>query len=143
MTDDASVAAFAGHSVHVFAGEAVKYESHDGSRSRHRRSFLASAPALSTISASAKDMTSTLSAQAITFSARRAAKSRIRTGSSAIRMPTSMLHAIADALYPVARCLPEADIGFHFPPSDSTWKGAASDIFLRHAAAGYARAIRN
>jgi 2-C-methyl-D-erythritol 4-phosphate cytidylyltransferase/2-C-methyl-D-erythritol 2,4-cyclodiphosphate synthase len=26
------------------------------------------------------------------------------------------------------------DIGQHFPPSDPRWKGAASDLFLRHAA---------
>ena len=26
------------------------------------------------------------------------------------------------------------DIGQHFPPSDPTWRGAASDIFLRRAA---------
>ena len=41
-----------------------------------------------------------------------------------------LIHAIADALY---GALAEADIGAHFPPSDPTWKGAASDIFLRHA----------
>jgi 2-C-methyl-D-erythritol 4-phosphate cytidylyltransferase/2-C-methyl-D-erythritol 2,4-cyclodiphosphate synthase len=26
------------------------------------------------------------------------------------------------------------DIGEHFPPSDPQWKGASSDLFLRHAA---------
>ena len=41
------------------------------------------------------------------------------------------LHAITDALY---GSLAEGDIGRHFPPSDPQWKGAASDIFLRHAA---------
>ncbi|MFS4583273.1 bifunctional 2-C-methyl-D-erythritol 4-phosphate cytidylyltransferase/2-C-methyl-D-erythritol 2,4-cyclodiphosphate synthase [Phaeobacter sp. C3_T13_0] len=41
------------------------------------------------------------------------------------------LHAITDALY---GALAEGDIGRHFPPSDDQWKGAASDIFLRHAA---------
>ena len=40
------------------------------------------------------------------------------------------LHAIADAIY---GALAEGDIGRHFPPSDPQWKGAASDIFLRHA----------
>jgi len=28
----------------------------------------------------------------------------------------------------------EGDIGKHFPPSEEKWKGAASDIFLKHAA---------
>jgi 2-C-methyl-D-erythritol 4-phosphate cytidylyltransferase / 2-C-methyl-D-erythritol 2,4-cyclodiphosphate synthase len=41
------------------------------------------------------------------------------------------LHALADALY---GALAEGDIGQHFPPSDSQWKGAASKIFLAHAA---------
>ena len=31
--------------------------------------------------------------------------------------------------------LAEGDIGQHFPPSDPQWKGAASHIFLAHAAA--------
>ncbi|WP_299783391.1 2-C-methyl-D-erythritol 2,4-cyclodiphosphate synthase [uncultured Roseobacter sp.] len=40
------------------------------------------------------------------------------------------LHTIADAIY---GALAQGDIGQHFPPSDPQWKGAASDIFLRHA----------
>lgn len=41
------------------------------------------------------------------------------------------LHSVTDAIY---GALAEGDIGRHFPPSDPQWKGAASDIFLRHAA---------
>lgn len=41
------------------------------------------------------------------------------------------MHAVTDALY---GALAEGDIGQHFPPSDPQWKGAASEIFLRHAA---------
>ena len=40
------------------------------------------------------------------------------------------MHAITDAIY---GGLAEGDIGQWFPPSDPQWKGAASDIFLRHA----------
>ncbi|MDU8911523.1 bifunctional 2-C-methyl-D-erythritol 4-phosphate cytidylyltransferase/2-C-methyl-D-erythritol 2,4-cyclodiphosphate synthase [Aestuariicoccus sp. MJ-SS9] len=40
------------------------------------------------------------------------------------------MHAVTDAIY---GALAEGDIGRHFPPSDPQWKGAASDIFLRHA----------
>lgn len=40
------------------------------------------------------------------------------------------MHAVTDALY---GALAEGDIGRHFPPSDPQWKGAASEIFLRHA----------
>ena len=41
------------------------------------------------------------------------------------------LHALADALY---GALAEGDIGAHFPPSDPQWKGAPSHVFLAHAA---------
>jgi 2-C-methyl-D-erythritol 4-phosphate cytidylyltransferase / 2-C-methyl-D-erythritol 2,4-cyclodiphosphate synthase len=40
------------------------------------------------------------------------------------------MHALTDAIY---GALAEGDIGQHFPPSDPQWKGAASEIFLRHA----------
>jgi len=40
------------------------------------------------------------------------------------------MHALTDALY---GALAEGDIGQHFPPRDPRWKGAASQIFLRHA----------
>lgn len=42
------------------------------------------------------------------------------------------LHAITDAIY---GALAEGDIGRHFPPSDMRWKGAASEIFIKHAVA--------
>jgi 2-C-methyl-D-erythritol 4-phosphate cytidylyltransferase/2-C-methyl-D-erythritol 2,4-cyclodiphosphate synthase len=47
-----------------------------------------------------------------------------------------VLHAITDALLGAAAM---GDIGQHFPPSDPQWKGAASDLFLQHAA----KLIRN
>jgi 2-C-methyl-D-erythritol 2,4-cyclodiphosphate synthase len=40
------------------------------------------------------------------------------------------MHAVTDALY---GALAAGDIGRHFPPSDPQWKGAASEIFLKHA----------
>ena len=42
-----------------------------------------------------------------------------------------VLHAITDALLGAAGL---GDIGEHFPPSDPKWRGAASSIFLAHAA---------
>lgn len=49
------------------------------------------------------------------------------------------IHALVDALL---GAIGAGDIGSHFPPSDSEWRGASSDRFLRHAvklvgAAGY------
>ncbi len=42
------------------------------------------------------------------------------------------LHALADAIY---GALAQGDIGRHFPPGEPQWKGAPSDVFLRHAVA--------
>ncbi|HEY1143377.1 MAG TPA: bifunctional 2-C-methyl-D-erythritol 4-phosphate cytidylyltransferase/2-C-methyl-D-erythritol 2,4-cyclodiphosphate synthase [Sphingomicrobium sp.] len=42
-----------------------------------------------------------------------------------------VLHSLTDALLGAGGL---GDIGEHFPPSDPQWKGAASDIFLAHAA---------
>ena len=41
------------------------------------------------------------------------------------------MHALTDAIY---GALAEGDIGQHFPPSDPQWKGADSQIFLKHSA---------
>jgi 2-C-methyl-D-erythritol 4-phosphate cytidylyltransferase/2-C-methyl-D-erythritol 2,4-cyclodiphosphate synthase len=41
------------------------------------------------------------------------------------------IHALVDA---ILGAIGQGDIGSHFPPSDSQWKGAASDRFLAHAA---------
>ncbi|MBW4960979.1 bifunctional 2-C-methyl-D-erythritol 4-phosphate cytidylyltransferase/2-C-methyl-D-erythritol 2,4-cyclodiphosphate synthase [Sulfitobacter sp. CW3] len=41
------------------------------------------------------------------------------------------MHTVTDAIY---GALAMGDIGQHFPPSDLQWKGAASHIFLTHAA---------
>lgn len=40
------------------------------------------------------------------------------------------LHALTDALLGT---IGDGDIGTHFPPSDSKWRGAASHLFLTHA----------
>ena len=41
------------------------------------------------------------------------------------------LHALTDA---ILGAIAAGDIGDHFPPSDPQWKGASSDLFLKHAA---------
>jgi 2-C-methyl-D-erythritol 4-phosphate cytidylyltransferase / 2-C-methyl-D-erythritol 2,4-cyclodiphosphate synthase len=42
------------------------------------------------------------------------------------------LHALTDALL---GAIADGDIGVHFPPSDARWRGAASELFLKDAAA--------
>jgi 2-C-methyl-D-erythritol 4-phosphate cytidylyltransferase/2-C-methyl-D-erythritol 2,4-cyclodiphosphate synthase len=41
------------------------------------------------------------------------------------------LHALTDALL---GAVAQGDIGVHFPPSEARWRGAASHLFLAHAA---------
>jgi len=41
------------------------------------------------------------------------------------------MHAATDAIF---GAIGDGDIGSHFPPSDPQWKGAASRVFLEHAA---------
>ena len=41
-----------------------------------------------------------------------------------------LLHAITDA---ILGAIGAGDIGDHFPPSDPQWRGAPSDLFLKHA----------
>ena len=41
------------------------------------------------------------------------------------------LHALTDA---ILGAIGAGDIGDHFPPTDPKWRGAASDLFLEHAA---------
>ncbi len=41
------------------------------------------------------------------------------------------LHALTDALL---GAIGDGDIGVHFPPSDERWRGAPSELFLKHAA---------
>jgi 2-C-methyl-D-erythritol 4-phosphate cytidylyltransferase/2-C-methyl-D-erythritol 2,4-cyclodiphosphate synthase len=42
------------------------------------------------------------------------------------------MHALTDALLGT---IADGDIGVHFPPSDARWRGAASEVFLKDAAA--------
>jgi 2-C-methyl-D-erythritol 4-phosphate cytidylyltransferase/2-C-methyl-D-erythritol 2,4-cyclodiphosphate synthase len=42
------------------------------------------------------------------------------------------MHALTDALL---GAIADGDIGVHFPPSDARWRGAASELFLKDAAA--------
>ncbi len=127
LTDDAAIAEWAGHRVHVFEGDAANMKI-----------------------TSAEDL-----AAAETRLIRELAD--VRTGQGydvhafgagdhvwlgGIKIPHNhglighsdadvLSHAITDALL---GALADGDIGSHFPPSDPQWRGAASKIFLAAAA---------
>ncbi|HWG05709.1 MAG TPA: 2-C-methyl-D-erythritol 2,4-cyclodiphosphate synthase, partial [Beijerinckiaceae bacterium] len=126
MTDDASVAAFAGHEVHVFAGDAANMKvTTEADLATAERRLLASLEDVRT--GQGYDVHAFGEGDHVVLGGVKIPHSQGLVGHSDADV---LLHAIADAIY---GALAEADIGAHFPPSDRTWKGAASDIFLRHA----------
>ncbi len=126
FTDDGSVAAAAGHAVHVFNGDPanVKITTQDDLARANQR----------------------LGATMVSRSATGFDVHAFATGDHlwlcGLKIPHShgfiahsdgdvALHAITDALL---GAMADGDIGRHFPPSDPQWKGAASDQFLAYAA---------
>ncbi|KAF2992136.1 bifunctional 2-C-methyl-D-erythritol 4-phosphate cytidylyltransferase/2-C-methyl-D-erythritol 2,4-cyclodiphosphate synthase [Methylocystis sp. MJC1] len=140
-TDDAMIAEAAGHAVHVFPGDLANFKlttPEDFARAMDQ--IKAAAP-------QSDDLTNVRTINVLTD---------VRTGQGydvhafaegdqvwlgGVSIPHShslaghsdadvLMHAITDA---VLGAIAEGDIGAHFPPSDSQWKGAASKIFLEHA----------
>jgi 2-C-methyl-D-erythritol 4-phosphate cytidylyltransferase/2-C-methyl-D-erythritol 2,4-cyclodiphosphate synthase len=127
MTDDGAVAEWAGLAVHVFEGEA-------GNMKVTTPQDFATAQAR--IGATLSDYRTGQGFDVHAFTT----GDHVCLGGVAIPHDKALLghsdadvlmHAVTDALY---GALADGDIGAHFPPSDPQWKGAASDIFLRHAA---------
>lgn len=126
LTDDASVAAAAGHDVFVFPGDPanLKVTTMDDLREAERR-----------LMSEATDIRVGQGYDVHAF----APGDHVWLGG--VRIPHEMkldghsdadvvLHALADAIY---GALADGDIGSHFPPSDMKWRGAESSIFLAHA----------
>jgi 2-C-methyl-D-erythritol 4-phosphate cytidylyltransferase/2-C-methyl-D-erythritol 2,4-cyclodiphosphate synthase len=126
LTDDASVATLAGHEVHVFAGEMMNTKVTTEADLTAAEERLAAG--LDIRIGQGYDVHAFGEGDHVVLGGVRIPHSNGLVGHSDADV---LIHAVADALY---GALAEADIGAHFPPSDSTWKGAASDVFLRHAA---------
>ena len=127
LTDDASVAAWAGHETYVFDGDSanMKVTTMDDFKAAEARLLDV-----------ADDVRVGQGFDVHAF----AAGDHVWLGGVRIPHDKSLaghsdadvcLHALADALY---GALGDGDIGAHFPPSDPRWRGAASSIFLSHAA---------
>jgi 2-C-methyl-D-erythritol 4-phosphate cytidylyltransferase/2-C-methyl-D-erythritol 2,4-cyclodiphosphate synthase len=128
LTDDAAVAAFAGHRVHVFAGEAsnIKVTTSED---------LAVAEAR--LMGNLADVRIGQGYDVHAFGP----GGHIFLGGLKIKHDHGLVgysdadvlsHAITDALL---GALADGDIGSHFPPGDPQWRGAASRIFLAAASA--------
>jgi 2-C-methyl-D-erythritol 4-phosphate cytidylyltransferase/2-C-methyl-D-erythritol 2,4-cyclodiphosphate synthase len=127
LTDDAAVAEWAGHPVHVFEGDPGNM------KVTSREDFAAAEARL------LRELSDVRTGQGFDVHAF-GPGDRVYLGGVAIAHDRGLAghsdadvlsHAITDALL---GALAEGDIGSHFPPSDPRWKGAPSKIFLAAAA---------
>ena len=126
LTDDGAVAEWAGHKVHLFAGDAANLKVTEASDFATMERLMAA------------DLTDIRTGQGYDVHAF-GPGDHVWLGG--VKIPHTaalvghsdadvLLHALTDA---ILGALADGDIGSHFPPSDPKWKGAASDQFLRHA----------
>ena len=126
FSDDAALAEWAGHRVHVFAGETanVKLTTEDD----FARAEALRMAALGDIrTGSGFDVHAFTDGDHVMLGGVRIPHSRGLTGHSDADVA---LHALVDA---ILGALADGDIGAHFPPSDPQWRGAASERFLAFA----------
>jgi 2-C-methyl-D-erythritol 4-phosphate cytidylyltransferase/2-C-methyl-D-erythritol 2,4-cyclodiphosphate synthase len=127
MTDDAAVAEWAGATVHVFEGDARNMKvTEPGDFARAEARLMGDLADLRV--GQGYDVHAFAPGDHLWLGGVRIAHERGLDGHSDADV---LMHAITDA---ILGALADGDIGSHFPPSDPRWKGAASDIFLRHAA---------
>ncbi len=126
LTDDAAVAEYAGHDVFVFEGEPsnVKLTTREDFQAAETRLF---ASLLDVRTGQGFDVHSFAEGDHVWLGGVRIDHDRALSGHSDADV---VLHALTDA---VLGAIGDGDIGSHFPPSEARWKGASSDIFLRHA----------
>ena len=126
FTDDAALAEWAGRAVNVFSGEAgnVKLTTNVDFE---RAEALRMAELGDVRTGSGFDVHAFGDGDHIMLAGVRIPHNRGITGHSDADVA---LHALVDA---ILGALAEGDIGVHFPPSDSQWRGASSDRFLAFA----------
>ncbi len=127
LTDDAAVAEWAGHDVHVFPGDPANMKittPEDFQRAEQR--LLGSLPDIRM--GQGFDVHAFGPGEHVWLGGVMIPHNHGLVGHSDADV---LMHAITDAIF---GALADGDIGSHFPPSDPQWKGAASDIFLLYAA---------
>ena len=127
FTDDAEVAEWAGLTVALTPGSTRNIKiTHPEDFARAER--LLEGGAMETRVGSGFDVHPFMAGDGVTLGGVRIPHSHALEGHSDADVA---LHALCDAIY---GALGEGDIGTHFPPCDPQWKGAASTVFLKHAA---------
>lgn len=127
MTDDAAVAQAAGHAVHVFEGDPANFKVTTMSDLHAAAERLG--PSLTDMRVGQGfDVHAFVAGDAVWLGGVKIPHDQKLDGHSDADV---VLHALCDAIY---GALGDGDIGAHFPPSEPKWRGAASTIFLEHAA---------
>ena len=128
LTDDAAAAEWAGHAVHVFDGDRANMKvTEPGDFARAEAQLAAAAGDIRV--GQGYDVHAFTPGKHVTLGGVTIPHTHGLSGHSDADVA---LHALTDA---ILGALGDGDIGAHFPPSDPQWKGAASHIFLRDAAA--------
>jgi 2-C-methyl-D-erythritol 4-phosphate cytidylyltransferase/2-C-methyl-D-erythritol 2,4-cyclodiphosphate synthase len=128
LTDDAAIAEWAGHPVHIFEGDPgnMKVTSPEDVIAAEAR-LIRDCPDVRM--GQGYDVHAFGPGDHVWLGGLKVPHTRGLVGHSDADV---LSHAITDALY---GALGDGDIGSHFPPSDPQWKGADSSIFLAAAAA--------
>jgi 2-C-methyl-D-erythritol 4-phosphate cytidylyltransferase / 2-C-methyl-D-erythritol 2,4-cyclodiphosphate synthase len=131
FTDDGALAEWAGHPVHVFAGDPANRKiTHPADLDEADRALGAG-----------KELSMTLVTRLGTGFDVHAFTEGDHVWLGGVKIPADrgvlahsdgdvVLHALTDA---ILGALADGDIGVHFPPSDPQWRGASSDRFLADA----------
>jgi 2-C-methyl-D-erythritol 4-phosphate cytidylyltransferase/2-C-methyl-D-erythritol 2,4-cyclodiphosphate synthase len=128
FTDDAALAEWAGMKVSVFEGEPGNIKITD--REDFARLEMMQFASLGDVRIGIGiDVHAFAPGDHVVLGGLRIAHDRMLTGHSDADV---VLHALTDA---ILGALAEGDIGAHFPPNDSQWKGASSDRFINFAVA--------
>ena len=126
LTDDAAVASWAGHDVHVFEGEPGNMKiTHPADLEAVAARAWDKWPDMRT--GQGFDVHAFCAGDHVWLGGVKIPHSHGLSGHSDADV---LLHALTDA---ILGALADGDIGAHFPPSDPKWKGARSHLFLRDA----------
>ncbi len=135
FTDDGALAEWAGHAVHVFAGDPANR------KITHPADLDEADRALGAPRETPEETAMTLVTRLGTGFDVHAFTEGDHVWLGGVRIPADrgvlahsdgdvVLHALTDA---ILGALADGDIGVHFPPSDPQWRGASSDRFLADA----------
>lgn len=128
FTDDAAIAEWAGIEVQLTPGDTRNFKITHPEDFRRAERLLGEEASVETRIGTGFDVHSFAPGDAVWLGGIRIPHDRRLEGHSDADVA---LHALTDA---ILGAIGEGDIGKHFPPLEERWRGAASSIFLEHAA---------